>query len=227
MKNAKPSEVRQPMPTVQETKPRSCLKCGFLTIAGRELSNRDRTELGCYSRTGRGRFYWTSGEMPLDPEETRCFRGLWKGYDPDWTGCDGDGFVEQIERPRDDCDGFAPHEEGMPPLELLKLIRGDVALTTSMPQKPAKPKGRRGRPEDENVTRIVEILRKNRITNARDLRDRQKCLNPFAQLEEARATIPGIGGRDWMDLLNNDARTAELKSVCEDLRKALARRKHH
>jgi hypothetical protein len=89
---------------------RTCLDCGFLTIRGRELSQPDRVMLGSKGQ---------SAVMPAHPEQTRCFKNLWD-YDLIYTGDDFHGVVEEIERERNQCPGFASHEAGFTPEQHLE-----------------------------------------------------------------------------------------------------------
>ena len=79
----------------------TCLDCGFLTIRGHEISQPERAMLG----TG-----GISAVMPADPEQTRCFKNLWVQYELTYTGDDFHGVIEEIERDRTQCPGFAKYE---------------------------------------------------------------------------------------------------------------------
>jgi len=66
MGDAKPPEGGQPVKAKNETKPKTCLECGFLTIEGRELDQHERILLHCLTRTESGGY--SSAELPIDVE---------------------------------------------------------------------------------------------------------------------------------------------------------------
>ncbi len=82
---------------------KTCLDCGFLTIRGRELSRPERIILGTKGQ---------SAVMPADAEQTRCFKNLWLLYDLTYATANFSGVIEEIERDRNQCPGFALYEAG-------------------------------------------------------------------------------------------------------------------
>jgi hypothetical protein len=211
MAKPKPPEAAQPVR--KEHKPKTCLDCGFLTIEGCELTKLDRAELAAYSRTKRGEFYWTSGEMPFHPGQTRCFRDLWKGYDPEWMGFDGKGFVDQIERARDRCSGFAPYEVGYTPAEVIKqLAMRGVRRKSEAKRGP-------GHPKVPNVAKRRRIL-KEQIKEPRELNDPRKIHNLFARFD--REGVKPYGKTPWLEHLRPENQS-ELKLTLSNLRRDLSR----
>ena len=89
---------------------RTCLDCGFLTIQGRELSRPQRKMLGTKGQ---------SASMPANSEQTRCFKNLWD-YDLIYSGDILDGVVEEIEKDRNECSGFASYDAGFTPEQHLE-----------------------------------------------------------------------------------------------------------
>ena len=89
---------------------RTCLDCGFLTIRGRELTQPERVMLGTKGQ---------SAVMPANADQTRCFKNLWD-YDLTYVGDNFGGVVEEIERERHQCRGFAPYEAGFTPEQHLE-----------------------------------------------------------------------------------------------------------
>lgn len=127
---SKPPETGQHVTPARETKPRTCLDCGFLTIEGRELWQADRDELGTYRHTNRG-VYWESGVMPAHPERTQCFKHLWVGYDLTYIDYSADGVVDELERPRGEC--FFPYQEGFTPEEHRQFLIRTPDFLAKMP----------------------------------------------------------------------------------------------
>jgi len=57
--------------------------------------------------------------MPANPEQTRCFKNLWD-YGLIYSGDTFDGVVEEIEKDRDGCAGFASYDAGFTPVQHLE-----------------------------------------------------------------------------------------------------------
>ena len=76
----------------------SCLKCGFLSINGREANQDTRITLAAQGKAG-----WFTKETTID-----CFRGLWF-----WDV--GDADLYEPAKPRFNCKGFRRHTPGRSP----------------------------------------------------------------------------------------------------------------
>jgi hypothetical protein len=105
MAKTQPPEEGQQVPP-EESKPKTCLDCGFLTIEGRELSSAERIMLVA-----------NAGVMPAHPERTRCVKKLWAMYDLTYLGDCFQGVIDELERPRDGCKGFFSYQPGFTPEE--------------------------------------------------------------------------------------------------------------
>jgi hypothetical protein len=156
MEKTKPPETGQPVKSAEETKPRTCLECGLLTTTGnREFDQDDRTLLHCLTRTESGGY--SSAELPSDIEWTRCFKNVWK-YNPERSI---NYLIEQKERPRDDCSGFASFEVGYTPAELIKRIEERTLwekMLARLGEKPTKRRPSRGTsPTDDEKVIIAAI----------------------------------------------------------------------
>jgi len=95
-------------------KMKTCLDCGFLTILGRELSKPERVMVGTKGQ---------SAVMPADAEQTRCFKNLWL-YDLTNATANFNGVIEEIERDRHQCRGFASYDAGFSPQQHLDHQEG-------------------------------------------------------------------------------------------------------
>ena len=131
--------VGRPALRIHVTQIRTCLDCGFLTIQGRELSRPHRIMLGTHG---------TSAVMPANPEQTRCYKRLWD-YDLHYFGDTFVGVIEEIERSRDKCPGFALYEPGLTPAQHLEI----QLEQRKMGQRPAEAMNERW---DETWHRILE-----------------------------------------------------------------------
>jgi hypothetical protein len=116
MSKIEPPEAGQQVPP-EESKPKTCPDCGFLTIEGRELSKEDRAFVSWAGHTQN--YDWESSLMPRDARRMSCSKGLWE-YDHRLGS--KDDLIDEIERSRDDCTGFAPYERGLTPAILRKQI---------------------------------------------------------------------------------------------------------
>lgn len=89
----------------------TCLDCGFLALADKEVGSADRVLLGVEG---------TSGCPPL--EALRCSRSLWINYDLMYGATDAAGIFEELKDDRRKCVGFYRYKPGWSPAEHQDLL---------------------------------------------------------------------------------------------------------
>jgi len=102
--------LRATVACLRHPKGMTCLNCGFLALADREVSTANRILLAA-----RGK----AGSPPLD--ELCCTKKLWVSYDLRYFSGSSEGLFDEVRKRRRPCVGFMRYIPGRSPCEHREL----------------------------------------------------------------------------------------------------------
>jgi hypothetical protein len=103
--------VRRAYGFIPHPLPVTCLDCGFLELAGQEVTPAERIMLAT-----------PSSAVQPDWKKVWCHRNLWHGYELGYVGPAYEALEDELKKVRRDCEGFFRHRPGWSPAGHLELL---------------------------------------------------------------------------------------------------------